>query len=242
MRSGSRAPPVDPEPGSCVCRCVQAVTTRRGRRGEPAALVGAGSPGLVLVSVPDPVDRPTAPPTRIDAAAAFDAFYRQEYPRIVAIAQSLTGDRQVAEELAQEGFVAAHGRWKQVSTYDRPGDWVRRVVTNRAISIFRRRAAERRAMARNGRVIDRVELPEDDAWLWQQVRGLPPRQAQAIALVYVDDLPLNRVATILGCGETTVKTHLHRGRQALARAIEARDIADAAAEHAPPFPVAGSAS
>lgn len=183
---------------------VEAPRPRRGTTGAPASA--------------------TAPVTA--APTSFDAFYRAEFPRIVAIAQSLTGDRHVAEELAQEGFIAAHHRWKKVSTYDRPGDWVRRVVTNRAISIFRRKAAERRALARSGPVVDTVTLPDDDAWLWQQVRALPARQAQAIALVYVDDLPIERVATILGCGETTVKTHLHRGRQALAKAIEARDAID----------------
>jgi predicted DNA-binding protein (UPF0251 family) len=66
-------------------------------------------------------------------------------------------------------------------------------------------------------------VPDQDAWLWQQVRALPARQAQAIALAYVEDLPLERVAAILGCAETTVKTHLARGRQTLARAIEQRD-------------------
>jgi len=160
------------------------------------------------------------------APLTFDAFYRAEYPRVVALAQSLTGSRQLAEELAQEGFIAAHSRWRKIGGYDRPGDWVRRVVTNRAISVFRRSGAEKRAMARVGPdATISPAVPEQDAWLWQQVRALPPRQAQAIALAYVEDLPLERVATILGCAETTVKTHLSRGRQALARAIELRDAA-----------------
>lgn len=205
---------------------VHVVTTIGGRGFGGAGLAGAGT-GVVVVTSPE-IRRTTAPPATTTTAPAFDAFYRAEFPRIVAIAQSLTGDRHVAEELAQEGFIAAHYRWSKVGAYDRPGDWVRRVVTNRAISIFRRRAAEHRALARSGPTTDVVELPDDDSWLWQQVRALPARQAQAIALVYVDDLPLERVATILGCGETTVKTHLSRGRQALARAIEARDAIDRA--------------
>lgn len=173
-------------------------------------------------------------PSRLEPSASttpvpltFDAFYRAEYRRVVAIAQSLTGDRAVAEELAQEGFVAAHRRWGRVSGYDRPGDWVRRVVINRAISVHRRRDAERRALVRVGRRDDAVPaVPDEDAWLWDQVRSLPPRQAQAIALVYVEDLPLERVATILGCAETTVKTHLKRGRDTLAVRIREREAAE----------------
>lgn len=172
-------------------------------------------------------DAPPDAPPRADAALhplSFDDFYRREYPRVVALAQSLTGSRHVAEELAQEGFIAAHDRWARVSRYDRPADWVRRVVTNRAISTFRRKQAERRALARVPHSpTESAPAGGADEWLWRQVRALPPRQAQAIALVYVDDLPLERVATILGCAETTVKTHLKRGREALARAVEAHE-------------------
>jgi RNA polymerase sigma-70 factor (ECF subfamily) len=168
---------------------------------------------------------------------AFDAFYRAEFRRVVAVARSLTGSAAVAEELAQEGFIAAHRRWARVATYDRPGDWVRRVVVNRAISAHRRKGAERRAMARMGRRDEAVPpLPDDDDWLWQQVRSLPPRQAQAIALVYVEDLPLERVATILGCAETTVKTHLKRGRDTLADRIRAREADDVPMAGAGPRP------
>lgn len=212
---GNPAAGVDRTGRSCVCTGVSATF---------AALESAGpvvSPGR-------------GGRARDDAGAtpvplAFDAFYRAEFRRVVALAQSLTGSRAVAEELAQEGFIAAHRRWARVAAYDRPGDWVRRVVVNRAISVHRRKGAERRALARLGRRDETIPpLPDEDAWLWQQVRALPPRQAQAIALVYVEDLPLERVAAILGCAETTVKTHLKRGRDALAERIRARDAAEAA--------------
>jgi RNA polymerase sigma factor (sigma-70 family) len=218
----------------CVSSSVDVATTSGGPRF--GATSGCTAFGGLLVTVPASGGGPGADARRFEPAdldvrriaalapLTFDQFYRAEYPRVVALAQSLTGSRQVAEELAQEGFIAAHGRWRTIGAYDRPGDWVRRVVTNRAISVFRRKAAEKRALARVGPdATVAAAVPEQDAWLWQQVRALPPRQAQAIALAYVEDLPLERVAAILGCAETTVKTHLARGRQALARAIELRD-------------------
>ena len=58
--------------------------------------------------------------------------------------------------------------------------------------------------------------PWDDDPLWAAVRKLPRRQAQAVVLVYVDDLSLERVAEILQCSVGSVKTHLHRARQRLA--------------------------
>ena len=52
------------------------------------------------------------------------------------------------------------------------------------------------------------------------MRRLPRRQAQAIALHYLDDLSVADVATILEISPDTVKVHLHRGRPALADALD----------------------
>jgi hypothetical protein len=44
----------------------------------------------------------------------------------------------------------------------------------------------------------------------------PRMQRAAIALHYLDDLPVNQVALTIGCAEATARVHLHRGRQRLA--------------------------
>ena len=79
------------------------------------------------------------------------------------------------------------------------------------------RGRERRAL---GLVAARpdptVELPTTDHEFWDAVRALPPRQAQAIALYYLEDRPVSDIAEILGCAPDTVKVHLHRGRRTLA--------------------------
>ena len=62
-------------------------------------------------------------------------------------------------------------------------------------------------------------LPEDAEAFWRAVRRLPTRQAQAIALHYLEDRSVKDIAIILECAEATVKVHLHRGRQALAVAF-----------------------
>jgi RNA polymerase sigma-70 factor, ECF subfamily len=64
-----------------------------------------------------------------------------------------------------------------------------------------------------------VDLPTTDHEFWDAVRGLPDRQAQAIALHYLEDRPVADIAEILGCAPATVKVHLHRGRRALADAL-----------------------
>ena len=46
---------------------------------------------------------------------------------------------------------------------------------------------------------------------WHAVRRLPKRQAQAVALHYLEDASVAEIAAIMGCAENTVKVHLHRG-------------------------------
>ena len=82
------------------------------------------------------------------SADAFSAFYASEYRNVVALAYALTGRAAVAEELAQDAFLVAHRNWARVSAYDVPGAFVRRVVSNMAVSFTRRLAAEARALAR----------------------------------------------------------------------------------------------
>ncbi len=156
-------------------------------------------------------------------ADSFEDFYRAEYASVVRLAYTLTGRRDRAEELAQEGFLAAHRRWAKVSGYDDPGGWVRRVVTNRCISSGRRHVTQLRLIARlSGERPRQPELSDDAEELWAEVRGLPKRQAQVLALVFLEDRSVADVARILGCGEETVRTHLRRGRSTLADRLSDR--------------------
>ena len=50
----------------------------------------------------------------------FEIFYRREYVGVVALAYALSGNRHAAEDLAQDGFLAAHRRWDEISRYDQP--------------------------------------------------------------------------------------------------------------------------
>lgn len=154
----------------------------------------------------------------------FDSFYRREFPKAVALAYALTGSSAAAEDLAQDSLVAAHRHWGAIGGYDKPGAWLRRVVINRAASFHRRRAAEWRAERRlaSGDAASTVpDLEPAAAEVWAAVRKLPRRQAQAIALFYVDDLSLEEIGVVLGCSSGTVKAHLHQARRRLGRRLDA---------------------
>jgi len=159
--------------------------------------------------------------------ARFDDFYASEYRDVVGLAYVLSGSWWVAEDLAQEAFLAAHRNWDRIAAYEQPEAWVRRVAANLAVSAFRRRAAEAKALARVALRQEPMvtELSEDDAEFWRAVRSLPRRQAQAVSLYYLEDRSIAEVAEILDMAQGTVKKHLHDGRRSLARRLKSEDDA-----------------
>jgi len=65
-----------------------------------------------------------------------------------------------------------------------------------------------------------LPAPEpEDVRFWNAVRGLPAKQAQAVALFYLEDRPVSEIALVLDCSPATAKVHLHRGRQTLAQKL-----------------------
>jgi len=153
---------------------------------------------------------------------AFEHFYGREYRQVAALAYVLTGRSGSAEDLAQEAFVAALRNWDRIAVYDKPEAWVRRVVANRAVSLRRRGITELKLLPRLFRPSSPGPTTGMDAEateVWNAVRALPKRQAQAVALHYLDDLSVKKIGVIMGCSPGTVKTHLARGRKRLERAL-----------------------
>ncbi len=161
---------------------------------------------------------PGAPAVRLQET--FPAFYRREYPKMVAIAAAVSGNRAIAEDLAQDAMVRAHRHWDRISSYDRPGAWARRVTINLSLSAARRATAEMRKILR---LAEPATLPAPEAAddrVWQAVARLPGNQRAAIALHYLEDRSIDEIATILDIAPATARVHLHRGRQALATDLD----------------------
>jgi RNA polymerase sigma-70 factor (sigma-E family) len=167
-------------------------------------------------------------PEAVQVPGRFEYFYLQEYPKVVALAYTLSGSRAGAEDIAQEAFLRAYRDWDRIGSYEYQAAWVRRVAANLATSGLRRRLVEARALTRLARrwepTVD--PLAADNAEFWAAVRALPRRQAQAVALYYFQDLSVQQTATVLGCTEGTVKAHLAKARRTLARHLQPEKLED----------------
>jgi RNA polymerase sigma-70 factor (ECF subfamily) len=65
-----------------------------------------------------------------------------------------------------------------------------------------------------------AEQREDLSFVWQAVKALPPRQREAIHLFYQEGYSTAEVAEILGRNESTVRSDLKRGREALKKILK----------------------
>jgi RNA polymerase sigma-70 factor (ECF subfamily) len=172
------------------------------------------------VGGPEPLDAASSderagPGLRV--VPSFESFYKGEYARVVRLLVASTGSLHVAEELAQDSFLAAHRRWTKVSSYDDPAGWVRRVALNAATSAWRRRRSEAASLLRLRRPVEETGLlDERDDAVWATVRRLPARQAQVVLLATIEDRTTADIAALLGLSDNTVRTHLRRARERLA--------------------------
>jgi len=153
----------------------------------------------------------------------FDDFYRKEMPRLVMLARALCGSL-VAEDVAQEAMLTAYRRWRVVGGLEYREAWVRRTCSNLAVSQYRRKLVELKALTRLSTRPQPPGLGPADEAFWAAIRQLPRRQAQAAALRYLYELDVADIARTLAITEGAVKQHLTRAR---ARLVAELDLTDA---------------
>jgi RNA polymerase sigma-70 factor (sigma-E family) len=150
------------------------------------------------------------------ADAEFQAYMAARWPVLVRTAFLLTGDRFLAEDLAQTALTRVYASWRRVRRADDVDAYVRRVLVNANAGRFRkRRVAEHLvAVPADGRShLPHEPLAERSA-LMAALAELPARQRAVVVLRYWEDLSEREVAEVLGCSVGTVKS---QASKALAR-------------------------
>lgn len=167
----------------------------------------------------------------------FDALVRDHRPRILRFLIGMVGDRDTAEDLAQECFLRAH----QASSGFR-GDaafstWLTRIAINLATDYQRsRRLQFWRALVRPKEQDATFELLESFAdnrpsaersliarqqvqRAWHAAQKLSPQQRAVFLLRFVDEMEIGGIAELTGLAEGTVKVHLSRAVRAIRTAL-----------------------
>jgi RNA polymerase sigma-70 factor (sigma-E family) len=144
----------------------------------------------------------------------FREFMTSRWPDLVRLAYGLTGDRWLAEDLAQTALASACTAWWRVRRADDPDAYVRKILINASKRRFRRAGpaeqTQQALQAQNARIDDQAALSDQRTDLLTALRALPQRQRAVIVLKYWADMNDAQIADLLGCSEGTVRSQAWR--------------------------------
>ncbi|GGC69410.1 RNA polymerase sigma factor SigE [Hoyosella rhizosphaerae] len=167
---------------------------------------------------------------------SWDELVREHADRVYRLAYRLSGNAHDAEDLTQETFIRV---FRSLSSYQ-PGTfegWLHRITTNLFLDMVRRRSRIR--MESLPEDYDRVPSdtpdPEQifhdarlDPHLQRALDTLAPEYRAAVVLCDVEGLSYEEIASTLGVKLGTVRSRIHRGRQALRGSLKDMGVLDAA--------------
>jgi RNA polymerase sigma-70 factor (ECF subfamily) len=161
--------------------------------------------------------------------SAFEELIRLHERRVYRLLYRMMGSKEDAEDLTQETFLSLHRHGHRFRAEARFSTFVYRVAANAALN---RRRSLGRGRARVEKLKYRQEAgddlpssprnPEDStlgAELSEHVRtaldSLSPSLRMPVILYDIEGLAYGEIAKVLGIAEGTVKSRIHRARQAL---------------------------
>ncbi|WHY72560.1 RNA polymerase sigma factor SigW [Fictibacillus enclensis] len=167
---------------------------------------------------------------------AFEGLVEIYKDKIYRLCYRMVGDRHEAEDLAQEAFVRAFVNIDKYSGSYKFSTWLYRIATNLCIDRLRKRKPDYSMDAEipgtegatlYSQVADADPLPEEEVeekekhdHLQQEIMKLPEKYRTAILLKYIEDMSLDEISSVMDLPVPTVKTRIHRGREALKKAYK----------------------
>ncbi len=154
---------------------------------------------------------------------------------VFAVCYRLLGQRQDAEDAAQEAFVRG---FRSLAGFDRKrpfGPWLRQIATHVCYDLLQKRPSTIVPL------LDEQEWPDNDSanWreaerrqiaserkqhLWQAIQALPPHYRVIIEMRHFQELSYKEMAEQLDLPLNTVKSHLLRARKLLLERLEGADL------------------
>lgn len=162
-------------------------------------------------------------------ACDFEAMVREHQSMVFSLAWHFLHDREAAEEVAQEVFLALHKNLASIQSASHAGFWLRRVTVQRSIDEARKR--KRRPNVALELVPEpSVRAAPGDPMLSEILRRLIATLAEApravMVLRYQEDMDPSEIAELLDMPIGTVKSHLQRSLALLREKLERRGVGE----------------
>jgi RNA polymerase sigma-70 factor, ECF subfamily len=149
----------------------------------------------------------------------FEQLVDEHQSMVFSLAWRMTGDRGLAEEVAQDVFLQLDGNMNRIESPEHALNWLRRVTVNRSADALRRRRV--RGVDLWVEIEEKHGAPAEErrtplgTRLEHLLSTLPEAQRAALVLRYQEDMTAEEIASIVDAPLATVKSNLHRGLKLL---------------------------
>ena len=148
----------------------------------------------------------------ITEEATFTEIYNAYYPAICYFNFTLTGDMQVAQDIAEDTFIKA---WEYRATIRDPKSWLYRVARNAGYEWMKK---EKKRLVIENDFGENLSDWDDKAWealveteLLRQldlaIEKLPPQRQRVVRMLYKEGKTVKHIATELNVSKSAVFEH-----------------------------------
>ncbi|TLS47173.1 sigma-70 family RNA polymerase sigma factor [Streptomyces montanus] len=157
----------------------------------------------------------------------FAAAYREHYWAVSRyVARRLDGRTSEVEEVVAEVFTVAWRRRSDLPANALP--WLYGVARNCLSNAIRGYGRRRRLLdklghdetARGSQIVDSPDSEPPGAWVHDALARLSPADREVLRLTAWEELGIDEVAVVLGCGSRAAAMRLHRARRRLRAEID----------------------
>jgi RNA polymerase sigma-70 factor (ECF subfamily) len=149
----------------------------------------------------------------------FEKLVEEHQSMVFSLAWRMTGDRGLAEEVAQDVFLELDRNMDRMESPEHAMFWLRRVAMSRSADALRRRKVRGLDLwveveEQHGAPVEERQSPLGTR-LEQLLSTLPEAQRAALVLRYQEDLTPEEIAATVAAPVATVKSNLQRGLKLL---------------------------
>lgn len=158
------------------------------------------------------------------SSEAFAGLFERYYARIRAHAYRMVVDSHLADDVAQETFIRAASNLARLRETEAFAAWIFRIAGNIAKDKLRARTTYHARLEAFEKDQCESFTPtdaenNDSTRIHNAIRKLPPKQREAISLVWFENNTHAEAATVLGCAESTVSWRLALAKRQLRKLL-----------------------
>lgn len=159
--------------------------------------------------------------------AAFEQIARLITQDIVQIAYRYLGNIEEAKDAAQEVLIKLYGKLRHFYHGSKVSTWMYRIVVNTCIDFLRKKRnvvsleeAVTKDEEKESAAAGQLQMQAIQARIHNSLRHLPLRQKNVVILKHFEGMTISQISAVLGCSQSSVKTHLVRAIRGLRKILE----------------------